>query len=455
MGTQSQRGDDNYNHIASHDYMLATTDDASTLSTGGDLDFHHLMAMMTLKITGAPTGYTASADNAPVALTLTADGIGYNFKKTLKLNGSWTDGAVTLQLSNITWGASGFTAHLMIIPTNLTGTAFTVSVRCNDGNTYQYTTPQVNKKYVKGMRYTATLNGSDGWMNGNASYNNNTVASGNLSGEGKENNPYIISTAADLKYFQEQVAAKTNNNTYEGKYIRLDTDIKVDAAVTWTPIGTGMAHPFKGHFDGAGHTIYGTLRASNSQVEFGFFGRITESSVENLHIAANVTATSGQPSNVGGVAGYMGTKSTISNCSNSGAITAGPSDGLCTTGGIAGYNSGSISNCTNRGTVTGSSRESTYANYVGGLVGDNIGTIHQCLNASTGAVAKGNNGSNNYVGGLAGRNSYSGRIYNCCTNLATVDGAAASSSNPDNRIGGGDGDGVLNCTDSHTPRTDN
>ena len=51
------------------------------------------------------------------------------------------------------------------------------------------------------------------------------VAEGFASGEGTEEDPYIIETAAQLVYFRNQVDAGT---TYEGKFIKLTTDIDLD-----------------------------------------------------------------------------------------------------------------------------------------------------------------------------------------------------------------------------------
>ena len=79
------------------------------------------------------------------------------------------------------------------------------------------------------------------------------------------------------------------------------------------------------------------------------------------------TVTTAYSSTAGGICGYMGT---ITNCYNSGTISA---DNTC--GGITGYD-GTITNCYNVGTIRGFSSSSKY---IGGIAG-NIGTNNTSSN---------------------------------------------------------------------------
>ena len=63
---------------------------------------------------------------------------------------------------------------------------------------------------------------------------------------------YIVNET-QLRALAEYV---NNGNSCEGKEIILLNDIEVDSTEEWVPIGTKEA-PFKGAFDGAGHTISG------------------------------------------------------------------------------------------------------------------------------------------------------------------------------------------------------
>lgn len=465
MDGQKQTGDNNYAHLSSYDYMTASVTDVTSLPAGNDLAFHHLAAMMTLKITGAPTDYTATTggngttDNSPELLTLTAGqapgGSGeYGiFYKSIGANGKLitsnypsTTSSINLALEGITWGAEGFTAHLMMLPTDLKDKTFTVSVRCKDGTTYRYTTPQIGKKYVAGMRYTATIPGGNNWTKATGEtnalvFNNDTQAATSFaSGKGTATDPYIIATAGELKYLVEQVNKEEGYNTFSNKYFRLATDIIVENGTNWTPIGLNIGNKlryFAGHFDGNDHTIYGTLTNSDNGTEsgkdsnFGFFGNISNGSVCNLHIKAKITNAYAGSSSVytGGLAGTIN-YTEISGCSSDGEIQGGTTTGSgdSHTGGLIGFaNSGStISNCTVSGTVTaGAMTTSKGKNNTGGVAGyiSSNGTAHSatmqsCTNHAviTGSPGGGSKDSN--TGGIAGHTSYTSISH--CTNHGQV-----------------------------------
>lgn len=469
---QTQTGSDSYAHTVKYDYMTATAEDVENLPQGNDLAFHHLLAMMTIKITGKPDGYTAGDDNAPVQLTLSAGSNESaneygNFYTGIKpSDGSKTSGTAALTLKDITWEGKGFTAHMMIVPTDLTDKTFTVSVRCEDGSVYRFTTPWIGKEYQKGMRYTATITGN-GWKKADADaatvFDNSTSAAANFaSGEGTADNPYIIATAGELKYFVAQ--ANKSAGTYADKYIRLATDIKVTDDANWTPIGN--ATQFKGHFDGNGHTIYGKL--NNSGVgNFGFFGNINSGSVKNLHIKADIIGSNsiGEVC-TGGIAGKV-TSATISDCSYDGIITGRIGSQACYTGGVAGYmSSGTISNCIVQGEISGSTPSSgSYASYTGGITGYSdknniqlctnkakvkgssgsgtngssstggiigyckIGTIEGCNNEGEITTQYTNSGGNCHVGGLAGTAASSTLFFTNCKNAGKVTGGEVSDTN--------------------------
>lgn len=415
MDGQIQTGDNNYDHIAAYDYMTATVADITSLPTNNDLAFHHLAAMMTVKITGHPTGYTPSttSDNSPALLILSVDDAGAGFynkmytddgSTTTPTPGAIIPGSTSLTLNGITWTENGFTAHLMIAPTDLTGKSFTLIVRCNDGTAYRYTTPQIGKAYVAGMRYTATISDNDNWKV-ESSTTAQTLDDGTedvtafASGNGLQASPYIISTAAELKYLQTQV---NGGNSYGGKYFRLTTDINI-ATTTWTPIGTDASHPFGGNFDGNGHTISGTLSGNNAK--FGLFGYTYHASIHNLHVAATVTNgyNGSAECSTGGLVGYA-EDITISGCSYKGTVSGGKATGNASnTGGLIGYGQTiTLSGCTvEAGSEVKGGSAGTSSSYTGGLVGyAGIGSrLESCTNH---AEIAGATDSKSYVGGVAG-----------------------------------------------------
>ena len=459
MDGQIQTGDNNYDHIAAYDYMTATVADIDALPTNNDLAFHHLAAMMTVKITGRPTDYTPSTapDNSPALLILSVDDAGAGFYNKMYISGNTIiPGSTSLALNGITWTENGFTAHLMIAPTDLTGKSFTLIVRCNDGTAYRYTTPQIGKAYVAGMRYTATISDNDNWKV-ESSTTAQTLDDGTedvtafASGNGLQASPYIISTAAELKYLQTQV---NEGNSYDGDYFRLTTDIMI-ATTEWTPIGTDYSHTFSGNFDGNGHTISGTLSGSNAK--FGLFGYTFSASIHNLHVAATVTNgyNGSAECSTGGLVGYAQTI-TISGCSYKGTVSGGKATGNASnTGGLIGQSQTiTLSGCTvEAGSEVKGGSAGTSSSYTGGLVGyagigsrlesctksyvgvvagyavgniDSPISIHNCRNH--GKVVIGDNANGNcYAGGLIGSVGYYTTLSNSRNTGAVTGGKTGGS----------------------------
>lgn len=206
---------------------------------------------------------------------------------------------------------------------------------------------------------------------------------------GSDGNPTIVANSQDLIALSEVVNSGTD--TAGEKYL-LTSDIILNE---FSPIGTDI-NPFKGHFDGDGHTITinGFYRANGDYSNSGLFGVTSVNSViDNIKIDGLVYGNS----YLGGLVGKN--LGTINNCVNFAAINA-LSDTDSAIGGIAGSNLGSINSCLNKGEITANKS-------VGGIVGYNKqesiykGTIN-------GAVNLGNIGSlsdtSNRVGGLAGQN---------------------------------------------------
>lgn len=267
------------------------------------------------------------------------------------------------------------------------------------------------------------------------------VATEYAGGDGTENNPYEIATAAQLAF----LAQECNKTTYRYgfKYFRLTADIDLQGH-EWTPIGV-WGNEFAGVFDGGGHVII-NLKVSNSDGPAGLFGGVkgnnaeTATEIKDLVIRnAFVSSTNyGYSGIVAGICKIYDGNCNISGCKVDGTVFSncvsggilgdsfsGPTssyvvsitnctaDVSCTVadvaedamhaccGGIAGLlERGTISGCTVRGNVEG--MEGTV--YVGGLAG-------QLLNSSTGfpfnyvyaqvGISKAS-GKNCYIGGLAG-----------------------------------------------------
>ena len=228
-------------------------------------------------------------------------------------------------------------------------------------------------------------------------------------GDGKVGNPYIITTAKELKWFRDEVDRGRNNICAKiaDNVEVIDMSTVCHAAdksqnleeKSWVPIGN-INNKYQGTFDGNNKTIT-NLYINASQNYMGLFGYTDEGTIKNLTFEyANVTKTNNY---AGVLVGKAFRGSTLQNIkiSNTCQIKGGKY-----TGGIAGYLNGNAYNCVNCATVQGIqnigglcghySRSRTgnsmtaCANYgnvtasslaVGGLVGYfDSGTIQDCAN---------------------------------------------------------------------------
>ena len=219
------------------------------------------------------------------------------------------------------------------------------------------------------------------------------------------NGYYAFSKAGHLVWLHNQVQAYdavTNPSPIESIKCYLANDISLkavchpaDAAnnvaeANWNPIGG--ENPFKGIFDGNGHTV-SDLYINSSGSNLGLFGYVDGAEIKNVTVQGNVTGfyeegneQSGQY--VGLVLGVGTTKSKLENCESRGSVT-----GCSNVGGIAGLvPRGTITLCTNRATVTGLGQS---GKYIGGIVGYGKG-LSFCANYAD-ITAEGSS-----VGGLVG-----------------------------------------------------
>ena len=196
-----------------------------------------------------------------------------------------------------------------------------------------------------------------------------------LAGEGTETSPYVISNLGEWGAF----AASVNlGNPYEGKYVRLDTDI--DEGVT-TPIGYYLAEdeqaPFAGVFQGNNHSVALDMQGENckSQSYVALFGLVDEgASISDLKLTGSISATGDY---VAGLIGYSrGAEKSEVNVSNVTSAVKVTGTGYKIAG-ISGYASYTkFANCVNNGTVSGK-------NSVGGIVGYHYhGIIDGCSNTA-------------------------------------------------------------------------
>jgi len=198
------------------------------------------------------------------------------------------------------------------------------------------------------------------------------------SGDGSEQNPYIITNASEWKYFANTV---NGGNAMTGKYVSLGCDLDIEGQ-TVQPVGSNSKNSFAGVFDGCGYEIIGVSQFYTGTVG-GLFG-YNSGTVKNLAVTGYVELQSGSDT----------------------------TNGYC--GLIVGYNSGLLDNCY--------AKESSYTYiwefsgiYSGGLCGFNTGTIQDSY-SSTYVIAISTSVKTNaaYLGGIAGSNQ--GSILSCYSN---------------------------------------
>lgn len=234
------------------------------------------------------------------------------------------------------------------------------------------------------------------------------IADGFAAGEGTQDNPFQIETAAELAYFAKNVNA---GNWYDGEYIVLKNDLDLNNQ-EWTPIGNARK-PFKGNFDGNNHTVTG-MKISGALDCVGLFGGCTRYNVDSA--IKNITVKNSDIHGekfVGAIVGRA-EEINIENCRSIGNTINGETDvgGIC--GKIGGYSGGKVSQCYNSSKVTGQGR-------VGGIAGMG-GIAENCLN--TGEITIIREAYRSACGGIFGifgDATTSARV-TACVNLGKVSG---------------------------------
>ena len=230
-----------------------------------------------------------------------------------------------------------------------------------------------------------------------------------FNGDGSEDNPFIITTTAELDYLAFLVNGVT---TFYGKYFKLGADIEYNPNVltidnngdgdndsNYTPIGNGFyignneSYPFEyysfqGHFDGDGHTISGIriYRDGNTDDDKfqGVFGILSDYSRNDSFntCVCNLTVTDTDITGFKYIGGVIGSNNddpvTIENCHVADNVVLHViQPGSQCIGGIAGFNCGNVAHCSSAATITVTSDASDdfYTNEFGGLVGANNGIL--------------------------------------------------------------------------------
>lgn len=235
------------------------------------------------------------------------------------------------------------------------------------------------------------------------------IAGGFAAGDGTQDDPFQIETAAQLAHFAKTV---NEGEAYLYKYIVLTADIDL-ANKEWTPIGN-HSNPFKGNFNGDNHTVTG-MQISGELDRVGLFGECTKhnvnSAIKNITVKDSVICGINF---VGAIVGYA-EEINIENCRSIGNTINGKTDvgGIC--GKIGGYSGGKVSQCYNSSKVTGRGR-------VGGIAGMMGGIAENCLN--TGEITIIDKAYQSACGGIFGifDDTTASASITACVNLGKVSG---------------------------------
>lgn len=222
-----------------------------------------------------------------------------------------------------------------------------------------------------------------------------TLFAQNFTGQGTLSNPYLISSADDLRLLANYV---NNGKNYHDEYFQMTTNIAINQNVLldngelnpshygfekWVPIGNSETRYFCGNFDGNGYSISGLYADDNSentfQALFGFFsGTISNLTIYDSYfggysaagMVGRVLSKSGYPPSIinstsyvcvhaehfaGGIVALSeSAKLVIDKCVNYGMVT---SEGGLGGAGMVGWSTAQytrIKNCVNYGAIKGS-----------------------------------------------------------------------------------------------------
>lgn len=235
-------------------------------------------------------------------------------------------------------------------------------------------------------------------------------------GTGTQQDPYLIKVAADIEAL---AAIVRSGNDFEGKYFRLAGDITyAPSGAVHLPVGVSATQPFNGVFDGAGHSVKGIILHYGAQPNTGMFGYAGPKSViKNLNVYPGRIVSAGVSS--GGVAGY--TSGTVENCH---VICANVDFAAESCGGVVGIvEKGTVKGCSFSGKLSGSSS-------AGGVIGDAKGSVVSgCYSDADVSVSFLSNNLLYRVGGIAGCCAYAGNDFRTtisdCSFTGTVTGGIA------------------------------
>ena len=430
--TQSGAESNALSHLKGYDLVVC----GPVTSFEDGLSFKSQGSMLTFKMTNISSDF-----GSPTSLTINIIGGSNDVFKT-NYDAAADTASYTLALSEYSSSTTSLVAYVMVPPFSVPDGASMAILLESASNKLRYVNTYTSEKdYVAATRYNFSITdftGFDIFTKPMDLLNPYNTADSTwrqeykpTTGDGSEDNPYLIQNAWNLGWLKSIILCDPQYNTINTHY-KLTTNIYIQNDISWKVFGFSGA-PFKGNFDGDGNEIM-NLNIDSLSSHVGFFGGLDSASVSNLTIRGNITSTSSQ-SYFGGIAGGANA-ATITNC-NSYVTVKNPGGG--STAGIVGAATGStvIENCNSYNDIIG-------LTYTGGIVGKfdtpaDGSLITNCNNY--GDIT----GTGNYIGGIIGHANGSNIYITYCTNYADVTGSSTSQI-----IGGIVGEGYASALTNNT-----
>ncbi len=365
----SEQNGDEINNLDNSLYMLSDF----TYLEESIIEFEHQMAIMTFKFKSAKEP-----------------------KKLIFNNGA---DSYTVNYSEIQPSGDVYISHIMINPCEATERDLVFSLYDSSDESakpYEVRKTTSTKAYAAGMRYTASVSDyAEVYFSG---------------GAGSESDPYLISTADDMRELSDRTVIDEGFNVYlfRGKFFKMTADIDLGGKDNeFTAICVSDRAYFAGCFDGAEHTISGLYINKPDTYSQALFSQVEGATIKNLTVSGEV---------IGGrlVSSIVGIckESTVINCHNRVTVSSSSSSDSNIVGGIVGSNkSSTVFNCTNSATLSNTAKWS----FVGGITGKNESNsiVINCYNSA--AVIGGDLAN---VGGISGYNIYESKVINCYSSAA-------------------------------------
>lgn len=192
-----------------------------------------------------------------------------------------------------------------------------------------------------------------------------TAVSAQLQGSGTAADPYQISDYSDLRHMSSFI-----NNINQSAHFKLMNDINLSSASSYQGFGSS-SKPFKGVFDGNGHTIKSIILDIYNGDDSGLFRYTDGATIKNFSISGNMTisAPTKDIQHVGTIVGCAVGATKVLNVKSSVNITYQSTYDIKSVGGIVGWADGTteVSNCVYNGTMT--LKTNSAYDCLGGIVG--------------------------------------------------------------------------------------